>query len=119
MWHVTCRMRYRGQRSESQCKLACKSAKHVAIWYQRGQNTFDYNIMMTKRKMYVTEEKEKMKYDLQVLLTVKEKMPLQWISFQICLGRGKNRSKRRAGLHSDVGCGHEFSGTPEDHRSDH
>ena len=26
----------------------CESAKHVAIWYQRGQNTFYHNIMICR-----------------------------------------------------------------------
>ena len=30
--------------ADYECFKDCESAKHVAIWYQRGQNTFCHNI---------------------------------------------------------------------------
>ena len=29
----------------------CESAKHVAIWYQRGQNTFCHNIYIWEKEL--------------------------------------------------------------------
>lgn len=61
-----------------------------------------------------------MKYDFTSIIDRKGKDAIAVDILPNMLGPGeKSRSKRRAGLHSDVGCGHEFSGTPEDHRSDH